>query len=270
MDADRNIAAVAARQHGLVTFTQLRASGLSERAVHARASGGRLDRIHRGVYRVGGSAPSFEQELLAACLSLGGLVAASHRAAAALWGLELPDAPVCEVTRAAGRSPRLPGVVVHRGVDLVPDHVVRRRGIPVTNPLRLLVDLGAVVPGFVVENALDDLTGRRVVTFAGVRAFHESVAARGRSGVGVLREILDRRADADQMSRSRLESMLLRLADRAGLPTPPSARPDNTGRLIRSPRANPHQRWVHAEISGRASGKRERVRRGRRRRGRWG
>src|SRR4051794_27996749 len=149
-----------------------------------------------------------------------GLVAASHRSAAWLWNLELRDAPVCEVTRTASRSSRLPGVIVHRGIDLVPEHVVTRRGIPVTSPLRLLVDLGAVVTSLEVEQVLDDLLGRRVVSMPAVGAFHESVAARGRSGVGVLREILDRRADGQDMSRSRLEALLIQLADQAGLPTP--------------------------------------------------
>jgi len=220
MESDRRLATVAARQHGLLTRSQLRDSGFTDRAIDSRTEAGRLERVHRGVYRVAGSVGTFEQQVLAACLSLGGVVAASHRAAAELWGLELPDAPVCEVTRTSGRSARLPGVVVHRGIDLVPGHIVRRRGIPVTNPLRLLVDLGAVVPAFAVEHVLDDLVGRRAVTLSGVRAFHESVAARGRSGCGVLREILDRRTAGDEMGRSRLEAMLISLADRAGLPMP--------------------------------------------------
>ncbi|MGZ4683916.1 MAG: type IV toxin-antitoxin system AbiEi family antitoxin domain-containing protein [Acidimicrobiales bacterium] len=220
MEPDRTIATFATRQHGLVTLDQLRESGLTERGLGCRTEAGRLERLHRSVYRVAGSVHTFEQEVLAACLSVGGLVAASHRAAAELWDLELPDPPRCEITRAPGRSPRLQGVIVHRVIDLVPGHIVVRRGIPVTNPMRLLVDLGAVVPPFVVEHALDDLVGRRVVSLAGVRAFHESVAARGRSGVGVLRAILERRADGDEMSRSRLEAMLIDLADRAGLPTP--------------------------------------------------
>jgi len=218
MEADRAVAHVARRQHGVITVDQMHDVGLTDRAIKRRADSGRFDRMQRGVYRVAGSVPTFEQTLMATCLSFTGVAAASHRAAAELWSVDLPHGPVCEVTTTIGRSPRLPGVVVHRGIDLVPAHILRRRGIPVTNPLRLLVDLGAVEPPVVVEHAFDDLVGRRIVTVGAVRAFHESVAARGRSGVGVLREILDRRCGGEDMTRSRLEALLFDLVQRAGLP----------------------------------------------------
>ena len=142
MEADRAVAHVARRQHGVITVDQMHDVGLTDRAIKRRADSGRFDRMQRGVYRVAGSVPTFEQTLMATCLSFTGVAAASHRAAAELWSVDLPHGPVCEVTTTIGRSPRLPGVVVHRGIDLVPAHILRRRGIPVTNPLRLLVDLG--------------------------------------------------------------------------------------------------------------------------------
>ncbi len=210
---------IAARQHGVIHLDQLRAEGLTTRQVEHRAENGRLDRLHPAVYRVAGSVPTFRQEVMAATLAVGGLRAGSHRAAAVIWGAELPGDPVCELTTSAPRSQRLSGVVVHRSVDLVAAHIVLRDGIPVTNPMRLLSDLGAVEPPAVVARVLDDLVGRKVVSIAGVRAFNESVAARGRSGVGVLREILDRRTGSELFGRSRLEADLEALADRAGLPT---------------------------------------------------
>jgi very-short-patch-repair endonuclease len=72
----------------------------------------------------------------------------------------------------------------------------------------------------VVEHALDDLVGAKLVTFRAVRSTLERLAAKGRSGCGVLREILDRRTGPElTMHRSRLEARLSELADRAGLPT---------------------------------------------------
>ena len=42
-----------------------------------------------------------------------------------------------------GRRPK--GIIVHQSADLDPHPTVVRRGIPCTDPLRTLVDLGAVV-----------------------------------------------------------------------------------------------------------------------------
>jgi very-short-patch-repair endonuclease len=218
MSAQQQITFTAARQHGVVTLDQMRDAGLSTRQAEHRVDIGQLERLHPAVFRVAGSVATFEQEVLAACLAIGGLVAASHRSGAWMWRCELPHAPVCEVTTSNPRSQRLSSVVVHRSLDLRADHVTVRAGIPTTHPMRLLVDLGAVERPWVVEQVLDDLVGRKIVSIAGVRAFLDSVAARGRSGVGVLREILDRRAGDDGFSRSRLEARLINLIDRVGLP----------------------------------------------------
>ena len=51
--SDRLIAALAAPQHGLVSRTQLLATGVTRRQIAARLDSGRLHRMHRGVYAVG-------------------------------------------------------------------------------------------------------------------------------------------------------------------------------------------------------------------------
>ena len=215
------MAAHAARHHGLVTRAELEEFGFTRRMVAHRVASGVLDRLHAGVFRVGGAPITFEQRALAGCLRVGGLVGASHRAAAALWGVELPEPPPVEVAVTAQRRSRYDGIIVHRSVDLSEAHLVHRRGIPVTTPLRLLVDLGAVAPITVVEDALDDLVGRRIVSVAGARNTLDELAATGRSGVASLRSVLDRRTGHEStMSRSRLEAIFVRLAVRAGLPTP--------------------------------------------------
>ena len=55
---DRQIATLAARQHGHVTREQLLALGLSARAIEYRIELGRVIIVHRGVYAVGHAAPS--------------------------------------------------------------------------------------------------------------------------------------------------------------------------------------------------------------------
>ena len=220
MEIDRRILSRASFQHGVVTTQELRAAGLSHREVAARAEAGWLQRVHPGVYRIGGSVRTPEQAALAACRAIGGTVAASHRCAAALWGLELPEPAPVEVSTGSTRSSRLPGVVVHRSGDLDEGHITRWRGVRVTKPGRTLVDLGAVVPPEVLAHAFDDLLSRRVVTIAGVRGILDSTATRGRRGVGPLRRLLESRLDDSFPTRSRLESLLMDLARAAGLPRP--------------------------------------------------
>ena len=85
--ADTLIAAVAGRQHGLITTAQLAARGLGYAAVSRRVAAGRLHRRHRGVYSVGHARLSQEGQWLAAVLAAGEGAALSHLAAARLWNV---------------------------------------------------------------------------------------------------------------------------------------------------------------------------------------
>jgi predicted transcriptional regulator of viral defense system len=89
--ADARVAAIAARQHGLITLTQLIQAGIRRSALSRRVGAGRLHRIHRGVYAVGHPGLSREGRWMAAVLACGDGAALSHRSAAELWDL-LPPA----------------------------------------------------------------------------------------------------------------------------------------------------------------------------------
>ncbi|HEV7364051.1 MAG TPA: type IV toxin-antitoxin system AbiEi family antitoxin domain-containing protein, partial [Solirubrobacteraceae bacterium] len=83
------MAALAQRQHGVVSMAQLRALGLERGGIEWRLHRGRLHRVHRGVYAVGHRRVAFRGQLWAAVLACGGIDAAalSHRTAAAVWDL---------------------------------------------------------------------------------------------------------------------------------------------------------------------------------------
>jgi len=205
-------------QHALVLHRQLLAAGLTARQVDDLLASERVIPEFRGVYRLSGAPVTWDQQMLAAALYTGG--PSSHRGSALLWGVDLGPMPPREIAVFRSHAPRPPGVVVHRSLDLDPAHIVRRRGIPVTNPLRMLVDLGAVVGHEDVETALDSLLSRRIVTIAGVRAFREKLGGRGRRGAGVLGEVLDNRALAKLRADSLLEPMMARLCRARGLVMP--------------------------------------------------
>jgi hypothetical protein len=102
---------VASSQHGIVTRTQLLDLGVGRRAIERRL-GRDLLPVHRGVYRVGHSAPSVEASYMAAVLACGDDGGLSGQAAAHVYGLTRGAAPRPEVTTTRNR--RVPGVVVHR------------------------------------------------------------------------------------------------------------------------------------------------------------
>ena len=95
-----------------------------------------------------------------------------------------------------------------------------RDGIPVTNPLRTLVDLGATWEFDRVADAVELALINRLVTFRGLAAEWRRVAKPGRSGSGVLRHILETRLLGEKPPDSVLEVKAAPLFARAGLPQP--------------------------------------------------
>src|SRR4051812_4035828 len=75
---DLVVARIATRQHGVVSYAQLRGAGMSQPAVSRRAAMGRLHHLHRGVYAVGHTRLSFEGRCMAAVLALGEGAVISH------------------------------------------------------------------------------------------------------------------------------------------------------------------------------------------------
>ncbi|HEU5041415.1 MAG TPA: type IV toxin-antitoxin system AbiEi family antitoxin domain-containing protein, partial [Gemmatimonadales bacterium] len=85
--ADPAVAALAARQFGVVTYAQLQACGLGRGAIHARVEARRLQRVWRGVYAFGHRQLRREGRLLGAVFAGGPGAVLSHRSAARHWGL---------------------------------------------------------------------------------------------------------------------------------------------------------------------------------------
>jgi len=204
----------------LFTLEQALEAGYSLRQIQHRRETRCWEQMHDGVYRVAGVPPSWEQQVLAACLAVGTGAVASHRAAARLWGIDEWRRPLVELSVPSGRQPRIDGVIVHRSRDLGPGVCTIRDGIPVTTPVRTLLDLGAVQGAWAVERSLGVALGRQLVTLAGLRTTLDAVARRGRRGVGVLRMLLDKRSEGDDLSESVLEARMLRLCREQGLRAP--------------------------------------------------
>jgi very-short-patch-repair endonuclease len=213
------IGATAATQHGLLSVDQQRLLGVSKKAVESRRLNGRYERIGRGVDRISGAPLTWEQQVMAACLIAGPLVAASHRTASRLWNLGTFEAPI-EISTRYERSPDVDGVVRHRSLDLDCDDITIVRDIPTTTVTRLLVDAGAVLPRFLVGRLVERAVGRKLTNPDELAGIVRRVGRRGRRGAGVLRQVLNGRALGARSGESELEEIFARLCAEWNLPAP--------------------------------------------------
>lgn len=216
MSRYREMTKVAASQRSLVTTNQLRACGFTSSAIGREVAAGRLRPMQPRVYLVGGVEPDWGCRLQAGVLSCGGV--ASHRSAAFVWDLVPDDVPL-ELLVATGRSARLRGDVLVHHTSALP-RAVTRAGIPVTTPMRTLLDCAAVLNRQEVADAVE--VGLLAGLFS-VRALSgelERVGRSGRNGSGVLRSILAERLLGEKPAESVLEARALAVFGRAGLPVP--------------------------------------------------
>jgi len=153
-------------------------------------------------------------------LGAGVSAVASHASAAFLWGalVAIPDGPVDVLTRRDERSYRSRADCrVHRPIDWLDVGSARQANIPVTHPVRTLVDLGATCPGL-VKFAVERLVIAGEVTPDGLRRSLARHARQGRSGVVALREVLDDWSFGESIPDSVLEMRFADLIDRSALP----------------------------------------------------
>ncbi len=205
----------ALRMHGLITRD---GCGWSRRSWYRAIERGTIEQLQPGVARLPGSPRTQLQAIAAAVLSIGGDALASHRSAALLWGLTSDErAPVDIVVPDRCRRATLQGVVLHRPTDGLRLTPQRRHGIRCTNPLRTLVDLGAVAPRAVTGALGHALSSGLVSLDAAARALQEH-SRQGRAGVVALRRAIDDWAIDAKPADSVLEPAFARLVARYDLP----------------------------------------------------
>lgn len=216
---ERAIAALAARQHGVVTRRQLVEAGLSTAAIDGRVKAHRLRVLQVGVYLVGPVSPPLAREM-AAVLACGEGALLSHRSAAVLWQLRPDPSPTAlvDVTVIARDRGRRRGIRVHRAQARLPaDEATTRRRIPITTPARTLLDLAPELRARELEAALAEAKRRRLTTDRKLLA----LVARypGRRGVRALRDLLER-DERPALTRSEAEERFLALIRSAELDAP--------------------------------------------------
>lgn len=136
---DRQVAQLAARQHGNVTRTQILALGGNGWWIHHRVRTGRLfPSPYRTVYSVGRPARTPLERAAAAVLACGPGAVLSHHSAAALWGWLKHGPNTFDVIVATDRRPK--NINTHRSERLTHKDQTHQLGIPVTSPARTILD----------------------------------------------------------------------------------------------------------------------------------
>lgn len=204
------MAAIASRQHGVVTRAELLGAGLTSRQIERRLERGALLRQHPGVYRAGHRAPSVEATFMAAVKAHGPATMLAGRAAGWLLRLVKGRPPAPEVI--APKQRRVPGVASRRA------HGAARttyRGVPVTTVTWTLVDLAAVIGEEDLARACHEAGALHRTT---PRHLEAMLARRPNAkGAGALRRVLFGEVP---VTLSQLEARFLAVLSEHGLPLP--------------------------------------------------
>jgi very-short-patch-repair endonuclease len=206
------------RQHGVVARRQLLDLGMSPGEIRGRLEGGQLHRLWAGVYAVGRPEVGRLGRFKAATLACGEGARLSHGSAADLWRIrKRPDGSV-DVTVSSASFPRRRGIRLHRRANLGPFRVVR--GIPVGDPISVLIDLASELPVPEVEDAVNEADRLDLIRTHRLRPALDDVPTR--PGVGQLKRILD--AQTFSRAANALERRFLAIVRDAGISPPETQR----------------------------------------------
>ncbi len=207
---------LAGKQHGLVTRQQLLALGFGKRSIEHRIERRRLHLVAHGVYAVGWPRLTPKRRWMAALLACGEGALLSHRSAAALWEIGTEKRGVIDISVTRRCELRRPGLRVRGRPALPLKDIVISDGIPVTSPVRTLIDIAAELEPLPLERSVNEADKRDLIDPETLRAELEDYA--GEPGVKLLRRLLDKRTF--RLSDSDLEILFRPIAMEAGLPPP--------------------------------------------------
>ncbi|MDQ1724289.1 MAG: hypothetical protein QOG52_1317, partial [Frankiaceae bacterium] len=128
-----------------MSLRQATGAGLTRHAVAHLVSSGRWVRVYPRIYVTHTGPITVEARHWAAALYAGRGVVLSHSTANAIhgWGRHTDEIHVTVPPRRSPRPQR--GIVIHR-CELHPGDVLRRDGLPVTSPLRTVLDAVSSAP----------------------------------------------------------------------------------------------------------------------------
>jgi very-short-patch-repair endonuclease len=214
---DGLLAELAARQHGVVSLSQLLGLGLSRQAVARRASAGRLHRVHRGVYAVGHRRLTREGKWLAAVLTYGPGTLLSHRSALALHGVRPDNRPLTEITVPLMSARSRTGIRAHGSASLERTDRSIVDGIPCTSVARSLLDSAPALGLKGTERAVEQA---EILRTFDLRDFGDLLARSGGHRGGPVLESVLRNLREPDWTENDYEAAVLALVRSANLSEP--------------------------------------------------
>lgn len=214
------VAALAERQHGVVSRRQLRELGFSDKAVDGRIASGYFLPLFWGTFAVGHRAIARQGRMLAAVLACEEDTVLSHGSAAELLGLWDKQLPIVEVIPPDWSGRKIPGIRWHRVRLPLPDELEIRSGIPCTTVSRTIVDIAGQSSRAQLRQLVEQAAVMRQLDVEEI----DLVLSRGRRrGAPRLRTVLApwrSTSEPRPVIRSRLEARLLPRLIEEGLPAP--------------------------------------------------
>jgi hypothetical protein len=223
----------------VVTTAELLACGLSRSTIARWVQRGRLHPLYRGIWAVGHDNPPWEGRMLGAVKACGKRAVLSHYSAAELWGFvdRLDRTPDVSVIAPSVRPRR--GVTVHQAAGLQPVDVRERDGIPVTSPVRALLDIAVPLGRSRARAAVRRALGLERLTLRQVGLVLDRYP--GHRGSGILREAV---ASGAAPTKSERESDVLDVILHGGF-----VHPDvNVPVLVGGRRVIPDFRWPEQRL----------------------
>jgi very-short-patch-repair endonuclease len=209
--------ALAERQHGSVSGPQLHDLGVTRSVIVNMLRSGQWIRITPMVLRRRGARPSRGQRVIEAVLDAGADSALSHRSAAAWWrlrGFWLRDLEVTRLRSTNSIPARLPRVI-HEPRAFPSHHRTVLDGVPVVVPSRIPFEMAGAYP-WLTEKALDRAWTANLLSYRSMTAMLDDLSARGRKGIGLVRELLAVRGPDYRPNDTNLEDRFQELAREAG------------------------------------------------------
>lgn len=216
-DVEARVLGRALSNGGVISRAEAIAIGMNPRTIDRRVASGNLVSVGPGVMCLPGVFVSEISTLRAATIVLDAI--ASHESASRLHGLETAKS-IISVSVPVRRSNRFEGVVVHQSTDLTEGQTTIIDGIPVTDVPRTIIDLAAALPPSSLGVVADQAVRMKLTSYETLSERLEALARRGKPGVRSLRRVLEPRLGGHFVSDSSLETRLLRLLEKGGIPAP--------------------------------------------------
>jgi hypothetical protein len=214
-----SVGEVAATQHDVISWEQLRVVGLTKEGIAQAVASARLHPLFRSTYSLGRQSVGLHARLMAATLACGPGTVVSHGSAAWLLGLWQAKPREVEVIAPVEAGRKIPQIRRRFPPPPLPEHTCKHHGIPCTAPTRTLVDLAGISGTKALADAVEEAAVLGVLDVPAIDAILEENRRRGSRRLNLILEEWRRYTPGMQL-RSRMEAKLLPPLTHHSLPIP--------------------------------------------------